>query len=353
MVISLEEYDIVIGDVYAYLTQWLATENFSSILVLVDQNTAQHCWPLLRPHLPADAELLQIQAGESFKSIATCQVIWQKMLDKELDRKALLINLGGGVIGDMGGFCAGTYKRGIKFLQMPTTLLSQVDASVGGKLGIDHSGFKNVVGLFQNPQAVLIDPDFLDTLPPRELRSGFAEIIKHALIADAMQWKELAALNGIEQMDWKAWISRSVAIKREIVAIDPFEQNQRKQLNFGHTIGHAVESYCLTTEQPLTHGEAVAWGMMCEVLLSEKTGLSKEAAQSIINWLQGIYKLPALPAEVLIQLIPLMRNDKKNIDGEINFTMLEAPGKALINQTATDEEILGALEKVNSFLQDN
>lgn len=353
MVISLEEYDIVIGDVYVYLTEWLAAENFSKILVLVDENTAEHCWPLLRTHLPADAAVFQIQSGESFKNIATCQLIWQQMLDKELDRKALLINLGGGVIGDMGGFCAGTYKRGIQFLQMPTTLLSQVDASVGGKLGIDHAGFKNVVGLFQNPQAVLIDPDFLNTLPARELRSGFAEIIKHALIADAKQWQELSALATIEQMDWTSWISRSVAIKREIVAIDPFEQNQRKLLNFGHTIGHAVESYCLTTDQPLTHGEAVAWGMMSEVLLSEKVGLPAETAQHIIAWLQGIYGLPALSTQVLAQLIPLMRNDKKNIGGQINFSMLEAPGRALINQTATEEEILRALEKVNSFLQDN
>jgi len=190
-------------------------------------------------------------------------------------------------------------------------------------------------------------------LSARELRSGFAEIIKHALIADQAQWATLHSLQDIEQLDWAAWVSQSIKIKQQIVALDPKEQNQRKLLNFGHTIGHAVESYCLETDAPLTHGEAVAWGMMVEVELSENTGLPKHTALEIQTWLQQIYGLPTLPKEVLPGLIPLMRNDKKNIGGQINFTMLKQPGTALINQTTTEDEILKALEKVNSFLRGN
>lgn len=335
--IQVQDYAIFVGDIFPALNQFLSTKKEIAIVVIVDSNTEQYCLPLLKKHLNrTNFTLLRIPAGELHKNIHTCQSIWQQMMDTGLNRNALCINLGGGVIGDMGGFCASTYKRGIDFIQIPTTLLSQVDASIGGKLGIDFNHVKNSVGVFENPKGVYVDPIFLNTLPKEEIRSGFAEIIKHSLIDNADQWAHIKTIEDLETVNWPDFLIPSLHIKKRIVEIDPFEKGIRKALNFGHTIGHAVESQYLESGNPLLHGEAVAVGMICEAYISQKvSGLALADLEEISQFLIRIYgKYPLLKADYA-KMIQLMRKDKKNERDEINFTLLTAPGKCLVNQTAT------------------
>ncbi len=347
--IQLPEYNIQIGEIWPVLKNLIGSKNYSRVLVLVDENTKRYCLSILLEKAGLEGPLvLEIKAGESHKNIQTCAQIWTEMMSADINRKALLLNLGGGVIGDMGGFCASTFKRGIDFIQIPTTLLSQVDASIGGKLGIDFAEVKNSVGLFCNPQAVLIAPEFLKTLSARELRSGFAEILKHSLIADAHQWQWQKEIAGLEEIDWYKVLPPSLKVKKEIVAIDPFEQNIRKALNFGHTIGHAVESVALASPNPLTHGEAIAIGMVCEAYLSKEIcGLGLEDLQAIKTTMIRIFGHQIQAASNFDRFIQLMYNDKKNEAKEINFTLLSAPGKAVINQIASEEMILESLKYYN------
>lgn len=319
-------------------------DRYSSIFILTDNNTQEHCLPLLQDAFPA-AIHLHIPAGEKEKNIETCSYLWQEMLMHNADRQALLINLGGGVIGDMGGFVAGTYKRGINFIQIPTTLLSMVDASVGGKLGIDHHGLKNVVGLFRQPQAVLIYPEFLKTLPERELFSGYAEVLKHGLIADAAYWNETAA--GLPDADkWSDIIRRSVMIKQEVVEDDPLENGRRKILNFGHTVGHALETWSLLhDEDPLLHGEAIARGMVIEAALSrELTGLSTEEEHHITTAMMRFFPEKKSAANAT-ELLHLMMNDKKNTKGEIRFSLLGSIGHCRWDIPVPADVLLSTLQR--------
>ena len=226
---------------------------YSKVAILVDENTKRDC--LFKLPQIENALIIEIKSGEEYKNISTCNFIWEQLTINNFDRNALLINLGGGVIGDIGGFCAATYKRGLKFIHIPTTLLSMVDASVGGKVGIDFKGFKNQIGIFNNPNAVLIYPKFLETLDENELKSGFAEVVKHALILDDSLWLKLKN-TPFTDLDWEYIIYTSVQIKNKIVLADPFEKGERKKLNFGHTFGHAIESYYLEKGTPISHGEA-------------------------------------------------------------------------------------------------
>lgn len=310
----------VSADVFAPLAR------YSSVVVLCDENTRRDCYPLVAPHLPAH-HLVEIASGEEHKTLRTCEYIWMRMTELKLDRSALLLNLGGGVIGDMGGFCAATYKRGIAFWQMPTTLLSQVDASVGGKLGVDFGVLKNHIGVFQLPGRVLIYPGFLATLPARELRSGYAEVLKHALIADAAEWERLSAAR-LEDMDWQSVIRHSVDIKQTVVAEDPEEKGLRKILNFGHTIGHAIESHLLTDpERKLLHGEAIAVGMICEAYLSyTQDMLSLQQLEDITASIRRVYGGIVLTQEDFPSLFELMLHDKKNKGLSINFSLLKGIG---------------------------
>jgi 3-dehydroquinate synthase len=295
-----------------------------------------------RPHL------IRIPAGERHKTLDSCRYIWEQLFAAGAGRNWCLLNLGGGVIGDMGGFCAGTFKRGMDFIQIPTTLLSQVDASVGGKLGIDFNDIKNSIGLFQDPVAVWADPAFFATLPPREVRSGFAEIIKHALIASAAQWERLQKITDLSAVDWVGWVADSVAIKRDIVEEDPHERGLRKALNFGHTIGHAIESYFLPTTTPLLHGEAIAAGMIAEAWLSyRQQGLPARELETITRYLLRIYGHQPVPEAAFAALITYMRQDKKNEDTRINFSLLPAPGTVAVNQTAEPGVITEALRYYN------
>ncbi|SDK24698.1 3-dehydroquinate synthase [Catalinimonas alkaloidigena] len=325
------------------LAQWLADRSYSKIAVLTDTNTQRDCYPLLAEVLPPHVTYT-VPAGEQHKHLATCQQIWHFLTEQQFDRHGVVLNLGGGVMGDMGGFCAATYKRGVDFVQLPTTLLAQVDASVGGKLGVDFEGYKNHVGVFAQPAAVLIGTDFLRTLPTRELRSGFAEVIKHCLIADAQQWEALRQVP-FAQQDWLALVEHSVAIKSGITERDPKEKGERKLLNFGHTVGHAVESWLLAhPDRAILHGEAIAVGMICEGYLSvQQSGLSEADFRTMQTWLLDLYGKVTLSADDIAGIVPLARQDKKNRDGIIRSVLLEAPGRARYDQSIAETAMVEAL----------
>ncbi len=322
---------------------WSFAEGYSQVAVIVDENTLEHCYPIVKPYLPKHL-LIEIISGEEQKHLGTCQHIWDELTHAAFDRKGLVINLGGGVIGDMGGFCAATYKRGIDFVQIPTTLLSQVDASVGGKLGIDFQGFKNHIGVFRIPKLVLICPIFLKTLLPRELRSGFAEVIKHGLIRDKQAWEELSQ-KGLAAQDWASVIQHSVALKAGVVEEDPEEKGLRKILNFGHTVGHAVETHFLSQGPRLLHGEAIAIGMIAEAYLSHKRGwVSLKELKHIEQYLLSIYGKVELDATQFEAIAALALQDKKNVGGQVRAALLEEVGRAGFDHLLTSKDIVEALE---------
>ncbi len=345
MKLTLSDYEVSFGDAAQLLSDFLCQQSFSSVAVLADENTARDCLPKLAPLLSDfSASTIVIPSGERHKNIQTCEEIWQKMIATSLDRHSLLLNVGGGVVGDMGGFCAATFKRGMAFVQIPTTLLAQVDASVGGKLGIDFGGVKNAVGVFQSPRAVVIDVDFLHTLPQRELRSGFAEIVKHTLIADKNSWNELQMLENITVEGLQKYILPSLLIKKNIVEADPFERNIRKALNFGHTVGHALESYFLAGESPLLHGEAVAAGMVVEARLSHRLcGLHAQELAAIEAFISKIFPGIKVVEQDFTPLLALMQQDKKNEQLAINFSLIAAIGQPSINQTCTEADLKWAM----------
>jgi len=331
------------------LTAIIENGKYSNVFVFADRNTAELCLPMFREMLDdfSGFDLIETDPGEENKNIDFCIGIWKTLLDFGADRKCLMINLGGGVITDMGGFVASTYKRGVDFINIPTTLLSQVDASVGGKTGIDIDNVKNMVGTFSLPQAVFIEAEFLKTLPQRELLSGFAEMIKHGLIVDQEYYHQLKAA------DYKnittAAIHRSVEIKNEVVTADPQEKGLRKILNFGHTIGHAVESYSLSKDKkPLTHGEAIAIGMICEAYLSHKNStLTAEELEEIRQYISKVYPAYKIKEKSFAQLSVFMQSDKKNEHGNVLFSLLQSIGKCTYNCRVSESDIVESLEYYN------
>ena len=304
---------------------------YSKVAILVDENTKRDCLHKL-PKIE-NAIIIEIKSGEEYKNISTCNFIWEQLTINNFDRNSLLINLGGGVIGDMGGFCAATYKRGLEFIHIPTTLLAMVDASVGGKLGIDFKGFKNQIGLFNNPKAVLISPEFLETLAESELKSGFSEVVKHALISDNSLWVKLKN-TPFTDFDWGDIIDTNVQIKNKIVLADPFEKGERKKLNFGHTFGHAIESYYLEKGTPISHGEAVFMGMILETEISD---LPETEKNEIKNYILSNFALPYTPKKS--NLHKFLINDKKNQDGKINFTLLNRIGNCSFDNLFSLDEL--------------
>ncbi|WNJ21296.1 3-dehydroquinate synthase [Pontibacter sp. G13] len=350
----MTEYPIHIGvGAIPALIRLLENSNYSQIIVLSDDNTARACYPLIQSELPPHIHIT-VPAGEAHKNLETCTNIWEQMTQANIDRKAIMLNLGGGVIGDMGGMAAGLYKRGIDFIQIPTTLLSQVDASVGGKLGIDFHGFKNHIGLFREPKGVFIEPEFLKTLPESEIRSGFAEIVKHHLIADKAAWAELQLQQRMQDWNLTQLIQHSVAIKARIVEADPLERGIRKALNFGHTIGHAVESTFLEAGEPMLHGDAVAIGMICESWIAHTLRLiSDQELEAITAYIQAVYPFRQIPMEWQEEILDRTRNDKKNEGGLILCSLLEGIGKAAVNQPITREQIADALAYYRQLGQAN
>ena len=337
---NLPSYLTISTDFNSDLNNVIETLNPDKIAILIDENTKKYCLPHL--HLSVDAQI-EIQSGEQHKTLDTCSHIWQQLTAIGCTRKSLLINLGGGVIGDMGGFAASTYKRGMPFINIPTTLLSQIDASVGGKLGIDFEGLKNHIGVFQDPARVIINTDFLKTLPKRELKSGFAEIIKHALIRSKEQWEYLNRYS-FEEMDWNEIIPKSIVIKNEVVQADPRESGVRKILNYGHTVGHALESHFLDSDTSLLHGEAIAWGMILENEIAVIAGLlSKGESEEINGFIRDVYDLNLeLPNYAILRSHLLQ--DKKNDAQGIRFSLLEKIG-ACAHDVLVEETVLKSILK--------
>ena len=320
----------------------------SAVFVLEDENTEKHCLPLIKPAL-ATFQTITIPSGENNKNFQSCQLIWDSLTEKAADRKALLVNLGGGVISDMGGFAASCYKRGIDFINIPTTLLAMADASVGGKTGIDFQGFKNQIGLFSEAKEVLICNEFLKTLDDRQLRSGLAEVVKHYLIADGLSFLDFS--RGIELRPDLGSIKKAVAIKSKIVVEDPDEKNVRKKLNFGHTVGHALESYSLTTNEPLLHGEAIAYGMAIETYIAAfKSLIDEEKAGFVCHTLGAAFDLRSLPESIIAGILALVIQDKKNEKGRVKMALIDDIGSCQIDVEVSTEEIKEAIGYFNKSL---
>lgn len=318
------------------------------LFILTDEHTRELCMPLLsemecvKPALP-----ISIGAEDVHKTLETLTYVWKELGDQGASRHSLLINLGGGMVTDLGGFAASTFKRGIPYINIPTTLLAMVDASVGGKTGINFNGLKNEIGVFSPAESVLIDCDFLRSLDARNLLSGYAEMLKHGLISTNGHWAELLKFdfNAIHYKELQALVGKSVQIKEDIVAQDPFEKGIRKALNLGHTVGHAFESLALETGHPVLHGYAVAWGIVCELYFSHlKAGFPKDKLRQTIQFIKDHYGVMPFDCKQYDRLYEFMKHDKKNSAGVINFTLLAEVGDIRINQSASKDEIFEMLD---------
>lgn len=334
---------------YSILKQYLKEKSISKIFIIVDENTNEYCLPYFLPQLETEIsfEIIELEAGEENKTIETCVGVWEALTELGADRKSLVINIGGGVITDMGGFIASTFKRGLAFINIPTTLLSMVDASVGGKNGVDLGGLKNQIGTITQPDMVLIDTAYLQTLSQREMRSGLAEMLKHGLIASKEHWNKFKNLSEINFNEFDSLIEESVSIKAKIVTEDPKENGIRKALNFGHTLGHAIETYFLEdpTKERLLHGEAIACGMILESYVSfKKQILTFEEYLEIKNQIQSIYEPISFNQNDIEEIINLLIHDKKNEFGIVQFSLIDKIGHCLINQTVDNPIILEAFE---------
>ena len=318
------------------------------LFILTDEHTHRLCLPQLQ-NIPAiqDATEIIIGAEDVHKNLETLASVWQALSEQGATRHSLLINLGGGMVTDLGGFAAATFKRGIAYINIPTTLLSMVDASVGGKTGINFNGLKNEIGVFAPASSVLLETGFLRSLDAHNFFSGYAEMLKHGLISTPEHLAELLSFD-TEQIDYaalKAMVGRSVQVKENIVEQDPKEHGIRKALNLGHTIGHAFESLALAENRPVLHGYAVAWGIVCELYLSHiKTGFPKEKMRQTIQFIKENYGAFAFNCKQYDRLYELMLHDKKNTAGIINFTLLKEVGDICLNQTADKETIFEVLD---------
>ncbi len=330
----------------------------NQIFILMDENTEKHCYAEVEKTLEIPRSHRKIlPAGEVNKSLDTVTQIWDWFICEHANRQSILLILGGGVLCDMGGFAAATFMRGMPFVNIPTTLLAAVDAGDGGKTGFNYKGLKNYIGLFAQPKVSIVYPPFLETLPAREIRSGYAEMLKHAVIASPLELAQILAFspNEIGKIDEESTFAellrRSIEIKNYIVEQDPEEHHIRKTLNFGHTVGHALEEYFLehTPEQALLHGEAVAQGLIAELYLSYmKLGFNKEILRQIVHFIRENYGKIACPCKDYDTLIALMKQDKKGnpqqgVEG-INCTLLPVVGNYRINQLVTDAEMAEALD---------
>ncbi|HSH51160.1 MAG TPA: 3-dehydroquinate synthase [Bacteroidales bacterium] len=344
---------IISTDIQSVIKKFVDKSDYSKIFMLVDEHSKKYCLPLFgKNNLFGDVEIIETESGESNKSIKTVSKIWEFLTHHNADRHALLINLGGGIIGDMGGFAASTFKRGIDFVNIPTTLLAQVDASVGGKTGINFLKLKNEIGVFNHPRYVFIDSSFLRTLDKRNILSGWAEMIKHTLIFNQKNFEHLIQYKifNINYKTLNQLIARSVQIKNHYVETDPMEKGQRKALNFGHTFGHAFESYFMEQKNNLLHGEAVALGMICEIYLSNKLcGFPAQKMEQAINYILNTYPKVNIPETAMANIIELIGHDKKNKGKDINLTLLEDFGIIKINQHCRKKDMLETLKWYNTL----
>lgn len=341
--------NIVISD---NITSDLATAingcQHDRVFVLTDHNTRDKCWGRIEK-CPAlgDATLISIPPGDDNKTIDTLSMVWRRLGEHGATRHSCVVNLGGGVVTDLGGMAAATFKRGINFINVPTTLLAMTDASAGGKTGVNFNGLKNEVGVFADSHCTIIDTAFLATLDDRELRSGYAEMLKHSLLKDRETWAELMNydLDHPDLHSLGGMVAKSIEVKRLVVEQDPLEQGLRKALNLGHTIGHALESLAMRRGKPMPHGYAVAYGMVCELYMSARlTGLDTNVLHQTTRYIREYYGRPDITCNDYDELMELMSHDKKNIAGSIRFTLLGDIGDIRIDQTATRGDIEEALD---------
>jgi len=341
---------IKISNIESNIIDFLSKSNYSKIGILVDNNSNKHCFPIIKKNLKVPYSIIKIKSGEKEKNIKTCIKVWNSLTELKFDRKSLLINLGGGVISDLGGFIAATYIRGIDFINIPTTLLSQVDASIGGKLGIDFNNLKNHVGLFLNPKKVFIDTNLLKSLPTREIKSGFAEVIKHCLIKDKTEFYKLLNTNW-KNYNWNDIIKHSIKIKSSIVRKDPLENGIRKILNFGHTIGHGIESIYMSKNNYLLHGEAIAIGIICESYISYTSNtLQKNELDLITKFIIKTYKPNIINKNKIEPILKAIIHDKKNINNKIKMSLLEKIGKCGYNYNVNKLVINESIDYYNSCI---
>lgn len=348
--LHLDDTNIEIGQLEKSTFSDLLTGKYahSRKVILVDENTYDHCLEFLITAFSGleEAEVMLLPAGEENKVMEVCFQVWEALSEYQISRSDLIINLGGGVVTDMGGFIAAVFKRGVDFINIPTSLLGMVDAAIGGKTGVDLGPYKNQLGVFKQPSAVFIDPGFLASLPQEEWRNGFAEMLKHALISDEKQWDKLTKTSFEELIiskDLEKYIAQAVTIKSDIVGRDPMEKGERKLLNFGHTIGHGIEGFCLENETPIAHGHGVALGMIAESYLSMKKGfLSEVALNQVIEQLKNRFEgIEIADKEAILKII---QNDKKNDSAGIKCVLLNKIGAASFDHVIADEEIIESLD---------
>jgi 3-dehydroquinate synthase len=341
-------------NVYVELNAYIKTTQPSNIFVLVDTNTHEDCLPNFLAHLESGdikVEVMEMPEGEDHKTIDICTGVWEALSEYNADRKSLLINLGGGVVTDLGGFVASTYMRGIDYINVPTSLLAMVDASVGGKTGVDLGVLKNQIGVISEASMVLIDTSYLETLPPNQMVSGYAEMLKHGLIYDKTYWQNLVNFENLDLSDLDILIYESVIIKNKVVTEDPSEQDLRKILNFGHTLGHAIESYFLgnADKTPLLHGEAIAIGMILETFISNKLlSMPDDELKSITDGVLKTFPKVKINTDDQKVIINLLKHDKKNSHGIVKFVLLEAIGKPKIDCQVNNDLISEAFAYYNA-----
>ncbi len=348
-IIKSTSYSIYIGDSSLdSLNKFLAKNNYSSYFIICDENTFEHCLPGLLFHSPIlnEAEIIELESGEDKKTLDTCLQVWGALTDAGADKKSLIINLGGGVISDLGGFVAATFKRGIDFINIPTTLLAMVDASVGGKTGVDFEGIKNHIGVIQEPKGVFVNLAFLESLSGRHIKNGYAEIIKIALIADAEFWKLLRTKNTVKEFCHEAVVTKAIELKNTIVKKDLHEKDLRKSLNFGHNIGHALESALIKQHKDILHGEAVAAGMLMESSIAHSLKrLTKKELTEITLYIQSIYSKIKITKETASLLLEYVLHDKKNEGESLCFALPNSIGAYELSCKITLNNISEALEK--------
>lgn len=335
------------NEAFKQLSRYLDANKQAKVLVLVDENTQHYCLPILQKMLNSNLISIQIPSGEINKNLDTCRRLWQDLINLKVDRSSILINLGGGVITDLGGFVAATFKRGIRFINIPTSLLGMVDASIGGKTGVDFQQLKNQIGIFAKPEMTLIYASFLNTLAPREIRSGLAEVIKYALIDDASIWNFIQTMDPTSSDVDPSIIQKSVHIKERIVTQDPTEKGIRKTLNFGHTLGHAIETHYLSKDRNsrLLHGEAVATGMLLAAHLSYQTqNFPFKKMIEIASVINSLYPKINISEHDIAPILNLLKHDKKSSNGQANFVLLQAIGKPVLDCQVNEEQIKQAFE---------
>ena len=339
---------VISGNLERDLVNAISECEHDRIFVLTDETTQQLCWPKIKNFKALkNSTPIIIKATDTHKNLDTLSQVWQALSNGGATRHSLMINLGGGMVTDLGGFAASTFKRGIDFINIPTTLLAMVDASVGGKTGINFGGLKNEIGVFSDSRFVIINTQFLDTLDHDNICSGYAEMLKHGLISDEHTWAELVTFNldNPDLSQLQRMVADSIKVKERIVETDPHEHGIRKALNLGHTMGHAFESFAMRRGTPILHGYAVAYGLISELYMSaRKTAFPTDRMHQTVRFIRENYGTLNITCDDYPTLIELMRHDKKNTSGIINFTLLGNVGDIRINQTATEEEIKEALD---------